>query len=30
MRDTLATTPGWVAEGYGTGPYFPVMCAVAP
>jgi lysyl endopeptidase len=30
MRNTLATTPGWVAEGYGPGPYFPVMCAVAP
>ncbi len=30
MRDTLATTPGWVAEGYGPGPYYPVMCAVAP
>jgi lysyl endopeptidase len=30
IRDTLATSPGWVAEGYGPGPYFPVMCAVAP
>ena len=22
-------TPGWTAEGYGPGPYYPVMCAVA-
>ena len=30
LRNQLATTAGWVAEGYGPGPYFPVMCAVAP
>ncbi len=26
-RNTLASSPGWTAEGYGPGPYFPVMCA---
>ena len=30
LRNELAVTPGWVAEGYGNGPYYPVMCAVAP
>ena len=30
LRNELAVKPGWVAEGYGNGPYFPVMCAVAP
>ncbi len=29
VRDELALTPGWIAEGYGSGPYFPIMCAVA-
>jgi len=29
LRNELAVTPGWIAEGYGNGPYFPVMCADA-
>ena len=28
VRNDLATTPGWAAEGYGPGPYYPIMCAV--
>ncbi|MFO1315964.1 MAG: serine protease [Burkholderiales bacterium] len=27
VRNNLATSPLWIAEGYGPGPYFPVMCA---
>jgi hypothetical protein len=23
----LSSTPGWIAEGYGPGPLFPVMCS---
>ncbi|MEP7329362.1 MAG: hypothetical protein ABI777_09140 [Betaproteobacteria bacterium] len=30
VRNELAATAGWVAEGYGPGPYFPVMCALTP
>ena len=29
VRNELAQTPGWTAEGYGPGPYYPVMCAAA-
>jgi lysyl endopeptidase len=28
VRNELADTPGWAAEGYGPGPYYPIMCAV--
>lgn len=30
VRNKLAETPGWIAEGYGPGPYYPIMCALAP
>jgi hypothetical protein len=30
IRDDMVAAPGvWTAEGYGPGPYLPVMCAVA-
>jgi len=29
VRNELAATPGYTAEGYGPGPYYPIMCAVA-
>jgi len=30
IRDDMTATPSvWTAEGYGPGPYLPVMCAVA-
>ncbi|MCC7327018.1 MAG: trypsin-like peptidase domain-containing protein [Burkholderiales bacterium] len=29
VRNSLDASYGWVAEGYGPGPYLPVMCAVA-
>lgn len=29
VRNELAASPDWTAEGYGPGPYLPVMCAVA-
>jgi hypothetical protein len=28
VRNELAATPGYIAEGYGPGPYYPIMCAV--
>ena len=28
-RNALAASPSWTAEGYGPGPYYPVMCAPA-
>jgi lysyl endopeptidase len=30
VRDQLAGTSGWIPEGYGPGPYYPIMCALAP
>jgi hypothetical protein len=30
VRDQLAGSPGWIPEGYGSGPYYPIMCALAP
>ncbi len=29
VRDELAASPGWIPEGYGPGPFYPIMCAVA-
>jgi hypothetical protein len=29
LRDDMRLSPRWTAEGYGVGPYFPVMCALA-
>jgi hypothetical protein len=29
VRNELAATPGYTAEGYGPGPYYPTMCAAA-
>jgi lysyl endopeptidase len=29
VRNELGAAPGWTAEGYGPGPYYPIMCAVA-
>lgn len=29
VRNDLAASPWWTAEGYGPGPYYPVMCAPA-
>lgn len=29
IRDQLAISPRWTPEGYGTGPYYPIMCAAA-
>lgn len=29
VRNELAATPGYTAEGYGPGPYYPIMCAAA-
>jgi len=29
VRNELAATAGYTAEGYGPGPYYPIMCAVA-
>lgn len=26
----MRTSPEWIAEGYGRGPFFPAMCAVQP
>ncbi len=28
VRDTLDASPLWLPEGYGPGPYYPIMCAV--
>ena len=30
VRDQLAGSLGWIPEGYGPGPYYPIMCALAP
>jgi hypothetical protein len=30
VRDELAGTAGWIPEGYGPGPFYPIMCALAP
>ncbi|MEO8485995.1 MAG: hypothetical protein ABI585_06605 [Betaproteobacteria bacterium] len=27
VANTLSHTPGWIAEGYGPGPLYPVMCS---
>jgi hypothetical protein len=27
IRDQMRTSPLWTAEGYGPGPYYPIMCA---
>jgi hypothetical protein len=29
IRNDMASSPAWIAEGYGPGPYYPIMCAVA-
>jgi lysyl endopeptidase len=29
VRNETAASPAWTAEGYGPGPYYPVMCAAA-
>jgi lysyl endopeptidase len=27
VRDELSQSAGWIPEGYGPGPYYPIMCA---
>lgn len=29
VRDDLDALPAWVPEGYGPGPYYPIMCAAS-
>lgn len=29
IRDQMDASPSWTPEGYGPGPYYPVMCAAA-
>jgi hypothetical protein len=30
VRDQMAGSSEWIPEGYGPGPYYPIMCALSP